>query len=75
MQLKLYNKLYNAREITDLLSEPECMDERRKELNDMIKVMRNAQKILRRDPDLMTVIQINISDNDIAPQQKNNEDA
>ena len=45
MQLKLYNKLYNAREMTDLLSEPESVAERRKELNDMIKVMRNAQKI------------------------------
>ena len=65
MQLKLYNKLYNARELTDLLSEPESVAERRKELNDMIKVMRNAQKILRRDPDLMSVMQINISDSDI----------
>ena len=65
MQLKLYNKLYNAREMTDLLSEPESVAERRKELNDMIKVMKNAQKILRRDPDLMTVMQINISDSDI----------
>ena len=65
MQLKLYNKLYNAREMTDLLSEPESIAERRKELNDMIKVMRNAQKILRRDPDLMTVMQININDSDI----------
>jgi dynamin 1-like protein len=65
MQLKLYNKLYNAREMTDLLSEPESVAERRKELNDMIKVMRNAQKIIRRDPDLMTVMQININDTDI----------
>ena len=62
-------KLYNAREMTDLLSEPESVAERRKELNDMIKVMRNAQKILRRDPDLMTVMQINISDNDITNTQ------
>ena len=69
MQLKLYNKLYNAREMTDLLSEPESVAERRKELNEMIKVMRNAQKILRRDPDLMTVMQINISDNDITGTQ------
>ena len=69
MQLKLYNKLYNAREMTDLLSEPESVAERRKELNDMIKVMRNAQKIIRRDPDLMTVMQININDNDITSQQ------
>jgi len=66
MQLKLYNKLYNAREMTDLLSEPESIAERRKELNDMIKVMRNAQKIIRRDPDLMTVMQININDSDIS---------
>ena len=66
MQLKLYNKLYNAREMTDLLSEPESIAERRKELNELIKVMKNAQKIIRRDPDLMTVMQININDSDIA---------
>ncbi len=71
MQLKLYNKLYNAREMTDLLSEPESIAERRKELNDMIKVMRNAQKVIRRDPDLMTVMQININDSDITSQPEN----
>ena len=74
MQLKLYNKLYNAREMTDLLNEPESIAERRKELNDMIKVMRNAQKIIRRDPDLMTVMQININDSDITnikPEKEN----
>ena len=65
MQLKLYNKLYNAREVTDLLSEPESVAERRKELTDLIKVMKNAQKIIRRDPDLMTVMKININDSDI----------
>ena len=79
MQLKLYNKLYNAREITDLLSEPESVAERRKELNELIKVMKNAQKIIRRDPDLMTVMQININDSDITtqqtqPQQKKDKD-
>ena len=42
--------------MTDLFSESESVAERRKELNDKIKVMRNAQKILRRDPDLMTVM-------------------
>ena len=70
MQLKLYNKLYNAREMTDLLSEPESVAERRKELNDMIKVMKNAQKIIRRDPDLMSVMQININDSDITNTQE-----
>ena len=72
MQLKLYNKLYNAREMTDLLSEPESVAERRKELNDMIKVMKNAQKIIRRDPDLMSVMQININDEDITTHAANN---
>ena len=70
MQLKLYNKLYNAKEMTDLLNEPESVAERRKELNDIIKVMRNAQKIIRRDPDLMIVMQININDSDITPNKE-----
>ena len=69
MQLKLYNKLYNAREMTDLLSEPESVAERRKELTSLIKVMKNAQKIIRRDPDLMTVMEININDSDITTQK------
>ena len=34
--------------------------------------MRNAQKILRRDPDLMTVMQINISDEEINKAPENN---
>ncbi|MCQ2738431.1 MAG: dynamin family protein [archaeon] len=73
MQIKLYNKLYNAREMTDLLNEPESVAERRKELNAMIKVMKNAQKIIRRDPDLMTVMQININDSDIVTQAEKKE--
>ena len=44
--------------------------EETKELNDMIKVMRNAQKIIRRDPDLMTVMQININDSDITSNKE-----
>ena len=58
-------KLYKSKEMTDLLNEPESVAERRKELNDIIKVMRNAQKIIKRDPDLMVVMQININDSDI----------
>ena len=41
-------------------------------LRDMIpKIMgnKNAQKIIRRDPDLMTVMQININDSDITPSK------
>jgi len=69
MQLKLYNKLYNASEMTDLLIGPESVAERRKELTELIKVMRNTQKIIRRD--LMTVIQININDDNITAQKPN----
>ncbi|MCQ2973164.1 MAG: hypothetical protein MJ209_07905, partial [archaeon] len=70
MQIKLYNKLNKAKEMADLLNEPESVTQRRKELNDMIKVMRNAQKIIRRDPDLMSVMQININDSDIAASKE-----
>ena len=72
MQVKLYNKLYNAKELTDLLNEPENIAERRKELNDIIKVMKNAQKIIRRDPDLMNVMQISINDSDISSHSTHN---
>ena len=41
-----------------------------KEINELIKVMKNAQKIIRRDPDLMTVMQININDSDITSTSK-----
>ena len=40
----------------------------------MIKVMKNAQKIIRRDPDLMTVMQININDSDITSHQEKKEE-
>ena len=73
MQLKLYNKLYKSKEMTDLLNEPESVAERRKELNDIIKVMRNAQKIIKRDPDLMVVMQININDSDITDNKDKKE--
>ena len=73
MQIKLYNNLYNAKELTESLNEPESIALRRKELTEMIKVMRNAQKIIRRDPDLMNVMQININDSDITGQSNKND--
>ena len=66
MKLKLYNMLHQSREVVDVLNEPESVMIRRKELTDQIKVMREAQKIIRRDPDLMQVMAININDSDIA---------
>ena len=71
MQIELYNQLYKSNEMVGLLNEPEHIAERRKDLTELIRVMRNAQKVIRRDPDLMTVMQININDSDIHPGSKN----
>jgi dynamin 1-like protein len=70
MQIELYNQLYKSNEVVSLLNEPEHIAIRRKELVELIKVMKNAQKIIRRDPDLMTVMKININDSDIAPPKE-----
>ena len=67
MQIELYNQLYKSNEMVGLLSEPEHIAERRRDLTELIKVMRNAQKVIRRDPDLMTVMKIDINDSDIHP--------
>ena len=71
MQIELYNQLYKSNEMVSLLSEPEHIAERRKDLTELIRVMRNAQKVIKRDPDLMTVMQIDINDSDIHPGVKN----
>ena len=70
MQIELYNQLYKSNEVVSLLNEPEHIAIRRKELVELIKVMKNAQKIIRRDPDLMTVMKIDINDSDIAPPKQ-----
>ena len=66
MQIKLYNQLYKNNDLIQSLNEPEEIMRQRMELNHQIKVMREAQKIIRRDPDLMQVMAININDSDIA---------
>ncbi len=65
MKLKLYNMLHQSREVIEVLNEPESIMIRRKELTEQVKIMRNAQKIIRSDPDLMQVMSINISDTEI----------
>ena len=71
MQIDLYNQLYKSTEIVASLSEPEEIAMRRKALVDQIRVMRNAQKVLRKDPDLMSVMSINMDDSDITKGAKN----
>ena len=66
MQMHLYDALYKSQEIVAALNEPEGIKRQREELTRQIKVMRDAQKVIRRDPDLMSVMNIDISDNEIS---------
>jgi GTP-binding protein EngB required for normal cell division len=68
MQLRLYNQLYKSTEMVSVLNEPDGVARQREELVKAIKVMKDAQKVIRRDPDLLQVMQINVSDNDISKQ-------
>lgn len=51
MQIKLYNSLLTSREIVNCLNESEDITRQRMELTNQIKVLREAQKIIRRDPE------------------------
>ena len=66
MQMHLYDALYKSQEIVAALNEPEGIRRQREELTRQIRVMKDAQKVIRRDPDLMSVMNIDISDNEIS---------
>jgi hypothetical protein len=51
MQLKLYNELYRNKEMISVLNEPEHIAQKREGLQQSIKVMKDAQKVIRRDPE------------------------
>jgi hypothetical protein len=51
MQLQLYNQLYKSTEMVSVLNEPEHITRQREELHKSIKIMKDAQKIIRRDPE------------------------
>lgn len=51
MQLQLYNQLYKSTEMVSVLNEPESVTSQREELLKSIKVMKDAQKVIRRDPE------------------------
>ena len=61
IQIKLYNKLYNLRQLTDSFIETEDTSERKKELNEMIKILKNVLKEIRGDPFFKGDIDINDS--------------
>lgn len=51
MQLQLYNQLYKSTEMVSVLNEPESITRQREDLLKSIKVMKDAQKVIRRDPE------------------------
>jgi GTP-binding protein EngB required for normal cell division len=51
MQIKLYNELYKANDLIRSLDEPEGIVRQREELTRQIKVMKDAQKVIKRDPE------------------------
>ena len=70
MKMKLYEMLYNDKSMISVLNEPEGIKRQRIELNRQIKVMKDAQKVIKRDPDLMNVMQIKIDEADIQEYEK-----
>jgi hypothetical protein len=70
MKMKLYEMLYNDKSMISILNEPEGIKRQRIELNRQIKIMKDAQKVIKRDPDLMNVMQIKIDEADIQEYEK-----
>ena len=70
MKMRLYELLNNDRSIVNVLNEPEGIAKQRIELNRQIKIMKDAQKVIKRDPDLMNIMQIKIDEADIAEYEK-----
>ena len=70
MKMELYEMLNNEKKIVEVLNEPEGIQRQRIELNRQIKVMKDAQKVIKRDPDLMNIMQIKIDEADIAEYEK-----
>ena len=70
MKMKLYEMLYNDKSMVSILNEPEGVKRQRMDLNRQIKIMKDAQKVIKRDPDLMNVMQIKIDEADIQEYEK-----
>jgi hypothetical protein len=51
MQIKLYDELYKSNDLIRSLDEPEGIVRQREELTRQIKVMKDAQKVIKRDPE------------------------
>ena len=53
LQNVLINKIYNSKELVNLLVEPDKVIKRRNELNDIMNIMKNAQNIIRNNPEFI----------------------
>ena len=53
LQISLQNKIYESKEIVDSFEESESISQRRKELTDIIEVMKKAQNIIWKNTDLI----------------------
>jgi len=51
LQFELYNAINNNKNLTSSLGEPHNITERRKALNDVLATLKNALKVLQRDPE------------------------
>lgn len=52
LQFELYTRLQNNKSITKQLGEPENVTARRKQLQNIIKTLKDSLKVLQRDPDI-----------------------
>ena len=51
LQFELYNAVNTNKSLTSTLGEPRNITERRKALSDVMNTLRNALKVLQRDPE------------------------
>ena len=70
MKIKLYDMLMTESKIIKALNEPEGLARQRMEFSRQIKVMKEAQKVIKRDPDLVNVMQIKIEEADVKAYEK-----
>jgi len=52
MQLQLYNQLFKSSDLVSVLNEPDGIAQERANYTNTLKVLKDAQKVLRRDPDI-----------------------
>lgn len=60
IQLYLYNKVYTGNEIMDSLSESDHITQKRIQLESSLRVLKQANKEISKNKDLMDIMQINI---------------